>query len=155
MKNFQGQAIHLAEQSSPKYLPHHNTPRIHNNGSNRPIVAAIALLNELEASVVASINGIEKDLVRVLLPALPEVLGEQGDALMDLGRRIHNQRPMCLLDHPPRNHIGIQVATAPQPVMSAPRRKAISGPVLAGLATVGASASSSSSVGGGGRCWRW
>ncbi|ONK76111.1 uncharacterized protein A4U43_C03F24020 [Asparagus officinalis] len=51
-----------------------------------PIVAAIALLNELEKSIVASINDITKDLVRVLLPAPPEVLDEQGDALMDLGR---------------------------------------------------------------------
>lgn len=81
------QTLHLALQGATENLLHHCT-------ATSFVAAAIGLcafaaeLLEAEAGVVAGVDDVAEELVRVLLAAAAEVLREDPDAALDLRRRV-------------------------------------------------------------------
>ena len=95
------QTLHLALQGATENFLHHRTAASVTATAAISLGAFAAELLEAEAGVVAGVDDVAEELVRVLLAAAAEVLGEDPDAALDLGRRvvreIQSQRPCNLL----------------------------------------------------------
>lgn len=76
------QTLHLALQGTPEYLLHRGVSPIEGLAPLPP------QLLEAKAGVVARVDHVPQELVRVLLPPVPEVVGEQPQAALDLVRRV-------------------------------------------------------------------
>jgi len=92
--------LNLTLQRTPKDLLHHRSRTTSSSSSLvGPLAVGAALLQllEAEAGVVAGVNHVAQELVRVLLAATPEVLGENPETALDPRGRvqceIHPQRP--------------------------------------------------------------
>ena len=81
------QTLHLALQGAPENLLHHRTPATVSAASISVSAFAVELL-EAEAGIVAGVDYVPEELVCVFLAATAEVLGEDPDTALDLGRRV-------------------------------------------------------------------
>jgi len=82
------QTLHLALQGATENLLHNRTPATVSTAAAISVSAFAAELLEAEAGIVAGVDYVAEELVRVLLAATTEVLREDPDTALDLRRRV-------------------------------------------------------------------
>lgn len=81
------QTLHLTLQGTTENLLYHRTPATVSAASISVSAFAVELL-EAETGIVAGVDYVPEELVRVFLAATAEVLGKDPYTALDLGRRV-------------------------------------------------------------------